>query len=62
MGERSDIISLCLRAAIEHALAKANYGNNNWGPNLKVRDNVNQLIVGLVLHSHSRPKSIVAEG
>ena len=31
-GERSDIISLWHRAAVEHALAKANNGNTDQGP------------------------------
>src|SRR5882672_10727446 len=55
-GERSVIISSWRRAAVEHALAKAKNGNTDRGPILKVRDNVDQLIVGLVLRSHGRPK------
>jgi len=61
-GERSDIISSWHRAAVEHALAKANNGNTDRGPILKVRDNVDQLIVRLVLHSHGRPKTNGADG
>src|SRR5882672_7611927 len=61
-GERSDIISLWCRAAVEHALAKANDGNTNRGPILKVRDNVDQSIVGLVLRSHGRLKTNGADG
>src|SRR5467141_223422 len=61
-GERSDIISSWRRAAVEHALAKANDGNTDQGPVLKVRDRVDQLIVGLVLRSHGRPKTIGADG
>src|SRR5882672_7499126 len=61
-GERSDIISLWSRAAVEHALTKANDHNTDQGPVLKVRDNVDQLIVGLVLRSHGRPKTIGADG
>ena len=60
-GERLDIISSWCRAAVEHALAKANDGNTDQGPILKVRDNVDQLIVGLVLHSHCMPKTIGAD-
>src|SRR5882672_3067851 len=60
--ERSDIISSWHRAAVEHALAKANDGNTNQGPIFKVRDNVDQLIIGLVLQSHGRPKTIGADG
>ena len=59
-GERSDIISSSCRAAVKHALAKANDGNTNQGPVLKVRDNVDQSIVGLVLCSHGRPNTIGA--
>ena len=62
VGEISDIISLWCRAAVKHPLAKANECNNDWGPVLKVRDNVDQLIVGLVFHSYSRPNTIGAEG
>ena len=50
------------RVAVEHALAKANDGNTDQGPVLKVRDSANQSIVGLVLHNHGRPKMIGAEG
>src|SRR5467141_3323632 len=61
-GERSDIISSWCRAAVEHALAKANDGNTNRGPILKERDNIDQSIIGLVLHSHGRPKTNGANG
>src|SRR5882672_2872212 len=61
-GERSDIISSWRRAAVEHALAKANDGNTDPGPVLKVRDNVDQSIVGLVLCSHGRLKTNGAAG
>ena len=61
-GERLDIISLWCRAAVEHALAKANNGNTDRGPILKVRDNVDQSIVGLVVRSHGRPNTIGADG
>src|SRR5467141_1818610 len=61
-GEKLDIISSWHRAAVEHALAKANDGNSNRGPILKVRDNVDQSIVGLVLCSHGRPNTIGADG
>src|SRR5882724_8027190 len=47
---------------VEHALAKANNGNADRGPVLKVRERANQLIVGLVLHSHGRPRTIRADG
>src|SRR5882672_4710966 len=59
-GERSDIISSWHRAAVENALAKANNGNTNRGPIFKVRDKVDQSIVGLVLRSHGKPKTIGA--
>src|SRR5467141_1576514 len=61
-GERSDIISSWCRAAVEHAIAKANDGNTDRGPVLKVRDRVDKSIVGLVLCSHGRPKTIGANG
>ena len=48
--------------AVEHALAKANNCNTKQGPVLKVRDSADQLIVGLVLHSHGRLKTIGTEG
>jgi len=47
-GERLDIISLWCKAAIKNALAKVNEGNDNQGPVLKVRDRVDQSIIGLV--------------
>src|SRR5882672_10365424 len=56
-GERSDIISSWHRAAVEHALTKANDGNTDWGPVFKVRDKVDQSIFGLVLRSHGRLKT-----
>ena len=61
-GERSDIISSWRRAAVEHSLTKANNGSTDQGPILKVRDNMDQLIVGLVLRSHGRLKTIRADG
>jgi len=61
-GERLDITSSWHREAIKHALARAHEGNDDQGPVLKVRDNVTQSVIGLVLHSHSRPKTIGAEG
>ena len=51
-GERSDIISSWHRAAVEHALAKANNGNTDRGPVLKVSESADQSTVGLVLCSH----------
>ena len=57
-GERSKIISLWHRAAVEHALAKANDGNADQGPVLKVRESTNQSIIRLVLCSHGRPRTI----
>ena len=62
VGERSDIISSWHRAAVEHALAKANNGNTDQGPVLKVSKRANQLIIGLVLCSHGRPRTIGADG
>src|SRR5882672_7379873 len=61
-GDRSDIISSWRRAACEHTLAKATEGNNDRGPVLNVSERVDQLIVGLVLQSHGRPKTIGADG
>src|SRR5882724_11375258 len=61
-GERSDIISSWRRAAVEHALAKANDGNADRGPVLKVSERANQLIIRLVLRSHGRPRTIGADG
>ena len=51
-GERLEIISSWCRAAVEHALAKANDRNTAQGPALKVRERANQSIVRLVLHNH----------
>src|SRR5882724_9444661 len=62
VGERSDIISSWRRVAIEHALAKANDGNADRGPVLKVSERDNQSIIGLVLCSHGRPRMIGADG
>src|SRR5467141_752213 len=61
-GERSDIISLWRKAAVKHALAKANDGNTDRGPIVKVRDRVDQFIVRLVLRSHGRPKTNGTDG
>ena|SRR5882724_5338499 len=61
-GERSDIISSWCRAAVEHALAKANNLNADQVPVLKVRECVNQSIVRLLLHSHVRLKTFGVEG
>jgi len=47
---------------VEHALAKANDGNADQGPVLKVRESANQLIVGFVLCHHGRPRTIGTEG
>jgi len=60
-GERWEIISLWCRVAVEHTLAKANNGNMDQGPVLKVRECADQSIVGLVLHSHGRPRMIGAD-
>src|SRR5882672_12729112 len=61
-GDRSDIISLWQRAACVHTLAKATKGNNDRGPVLNVSERVDQSIIGLVLRSHGRPKTIRADG
>src|SRR5882724_6049282 len=61
-GERSDIISSWRRVAVEHALAKANDGNADRGPVLKVSERADQSIIGLVLRSHGRPRTIGADG
>jgi len=47
--------------AVKHALAKANNGNTDRGPVLKVNERADQSIVGLVLHSHGRPRTIGAD-
>ena len=47
---------------MEHALAKANDGNADRGPVLKVRESADQSIIGLVLHSQGRPKMIGVDG
>src|SRR5882724_2009620 len=57
-GERSDVISSWRRVAVEHALAKANDGNADRGPVLKVSERADQSTVGLVLCSHGRPRTI----
>jgi len=62
MGEILEILSSWHRAAVEHALAKANGGNDNHGPVLKVRDRIDQSIIGLVLHSQGRPRMTRADG
>src|SRR5882724_9360714 len=61
-GERSHVISSWRRAAVEHALAKANDGNADRGPVLKVSERADQSIVGLVFRSHGRPRTIGADG
>src|SRR5882724_6710699 len=61
-GERLGIISSWRRAAVEHALAKANDGNADQGPVLKTSKRDNQSIIGLVLRSHGRPSTIGADG
>src|SRR5882724_2513861 len=62
MGERSDMVSSRCRAAVEHTLAKANDGNADRGPVVNVRESADQLIIGLVLRSHGRPRMIGVEG
>ena len=47
---------------MEHALAKANDGNTDRGPVLKVSERANQSIVRLALCSHGRPRMISADG
>src|SRR5882724_11036429 len=61
-GEILDIISLWCRVAVEHALARPNDGSTDRGPVLKVSERADQSIVGLVLHSHGRPRTIRAAG
>src|SRR5882724_6995110 len=48
-GERSEIISSWHKVATVHTLAKAIESNTDQGPVLKVRESVDQSIVGLVL-------------
>src|SRR5467141_1054301 len=60
-GERSDIISSWRREAVKNALANANNGNTDRGPVLKVRDNVDKSIIGFVLSSNGRLKTIRAD-
>jgi len=50
------IISSCA-GSCRAALAKGQYGNTDRGPVLKVRGELTS-IVGLVLHSHGRPRTI----
>jgi len=47
---------------VEHTLDKANNGNADRGPVLKVSERADQSIIGLVLHSHGRPRTIGADG
>jgi len=61
-GGISDMISLWRRAAVEHALAKANDGKADRGPVLKVSKSADQSTVGLVLCSHGSPRTIGADG
>ena len=61
-GERSDIISSWCRVAVEHALAKANDGNTDQGPVLKVSERADQSIIVLVLRSHGRPRTTGDDG
>src|SRR5882724_9809522 len=61
-GEILDIISSWCRAAVEHALAKANDSNADRGPVLKVRERADQSILGLVLCSHGRLRMIGVDG
>src|SRR5882724_1749065 len=60
-GGISDMISSWHRAAVEHALAKANNGNADRGPVLKVSKRADQSIIGLVLRSQGRPRTIGAD-
>ena len=61
-GERLDIISSWHKAAVEHALPKANDSNVHQWPVFMMGDSADQLIIRLVLHSHGRPKTIGVEG
>jgi len=47
---------------VEHALAKANDGNADQGPVLKVSKRTDQSIIGLVLHSHGSPRMVGTDG
>src|SRR5882724_10630988 len=61
-GGISDMISSWHRAAVEHALAKANDGKTDRGPVLKVSKSADQSTVRLVLRSHGSPRTIGADG
>ena len=61
-GEMFEIISSCLRVVVVQDHAFVIVGRDEWGPVWKVRVNVNQLIIGLVLRSHGRPSTMGAEG
>ena len=61
-GGISDMISSWRRAAVEHALAKANNGKADRGPVLKVSESADQSTVGLVLCSQGSPRTIGVDG
>ena len=61
-GKMSEIISSCLRVVVVQDRAFVIAGRDEWGPVQKVRVNVNQSIIGLVLQSHGRLSTMGAEG
>ena len=48
-GKMFEMISLCLRAVVVQECAFVIMGRDEWGPVQKVRANVDQSVIGLVL-------------
>ena len=61
-GEMLEIMSSCFKAVVIHDCALVSARRDKWGPVRKVRDKVNQLMIGLVLQSHGRLSMIGADG
>ena len=57
-----EIISSCFNVVVIHDCALVSAGRDEWGPVWKIRVNINQLMIGLVLWSHGRPSMMGADG
>ena len=61
-GEMFEIISLCLNVVVVHDHAFVSAGRDEWSPVWKVRVNMNQLMIGLVLQNQGSLSIIGVEG
>ena len=61
-GEMLGIISSCQRSVVTQDMVTNMAGKVKLGPGRNVRDSADQSIMGLVLRSQGRPRTISAEG